>query len=291
MYVSDWNGLVLVGDRANNWIVVFDGSNFSVKRIIPAGTGIFHQSAPSAGTQLWVNNDIDKTITVVDLKRLYAVKTIPIPSDLAENYIPHDLTLTWDSKAAFATYLGGEATEEDVIIKYDTETYTEVARAYVGKDPHVTTTFRTNTLYVAQQGSDQVSFLSQDDLTPVAPPVTVPDAHGTIMFAPFDDVLYVSDIADDANEDRGLYAISLETNEIIGKTLDSQRKKSLPGVYHNLAGTGERLFVTHTGSNIVSVWNTKGDNVVPKLRRTVQVGENPFGLCFVESTCDVADIN
>ena len=49
---------VFVGDRGNDWVVVFNADNFSVETTIMAGQGIFHMWADRKGKLLWVNNDI-----------------------------------------------------------------------------------------------------------------------------------------------------------------------------------------------------------------------------------------
>ena len=73
---------VFVGDRNNNRVVVFDADDFSVEGIIPTGNGIFHMWADPQNRQLWVNNDIDNTVTVIDPATLQVLTTVPMPTDL-----------------------------------------------------------------------------------------------------------------------------------------------------------------------------------------------------------------
>ena len=85
MYVVAVNGFVYVGDRANNWIAVFKASTnlkYELVKVMPGGQGIFHMWADAAGEMLWVNNDIDNTITVFNLRRMVPIKTIDLPSDI-----------------------------------------------------------------------------------------------------------------------------------------------------------------------------------------------------------------
>ena len=66
----DSQGRLFVGDRANNRVVVLSADDFSVEGSVPAGNGVFHMWASPAVHQLWVNNDVDNTITVVDTHTL-----------------------------------------------------------------------------------------------------------------------------------------------------------------------------------------------------------------------------
>ena len=66
MYVVHSRKRVFVGDRANSRVAVFDSRSFAVEGTIPAGAGVFHMWGDPLDRQLWVNNDIDKTATVID---------------------------------------------------------------------------------------------------------------------------------------------------------------------------------------------------------------------------------
>ena len=66
----------------------------------PAGRGVFHMWADYRGRQLWVNNDIDKTTTVIDPSTLEVLATVPTPADLvAMGGKPHDVH-RWTPKGA-----------------------------------------------------------------------------------------------------------------------------------------------------------------------------------------------
>ena len=56
------------------------------------GDGVFHMWSDPHDRQLWVNNDIDKTATVIDPVSLNVIATVPMPADLvADGYKPHDV--------------------------------------------------------------------------------------------------------------------------------------------------------------------------------------------------------
>lgn len=142
-------GRVFVGDRANDQVVVFDPDDFSVEATVPAGEGVFHMWAGIAGRQLWVNNDADNTATVVDVRTLDVLATVPMPADLvAMGGKPHDVIVERGGRYAYVTMLGFPG-PHDYVVQYDTRTFTEVNRAAVGKDPHLSLTQRNNYLYTS----------------------------------------------------------------------------------------------------------------------------------------------
>ena len=93
---------VFVGDRANSQVVVFRAADFSIESTIPVGRGVFHMWADPQGKQLWVNNDIDKTTSVINLHSMQVIATVPSPPDLVSmGGIPHDVILGSHGKLAY----------------------------------------------------------------------------------------------------------------------------------------------------------------------------------------------
>jgi hypothetical protein len=131
------NNSVLVGDRANDRVVAFDAADYSVLGTASAGQGVFHMWVSGTGTQLWVNNDIDNTASVIDPVTLTTVATVPMPADLvASGGKPHDVILSYDGSRAYVSMLG-LAGPDDYVVQFETATFAEVNRAAVGQDPHV----------------------------------------------------------------------------------------------------------------------------------------------------------
>ena len=124
---------VFVGDRANDRVVVFDARNYEVVGMVPAGRGVFHQWVDRQGKQLWVNNDIDNTITVIDPSTLMVVATIALPADLvAMGGKPHDVVTDHFGRYAYVTMLGF-AGENDYLLQYDARSFTEMNRPARGQ--------------------------------------------------------------------------------------------------------------------------------------------------------------
>ena len=252
MYVSYVKGsnYVFVGDRANSRVVAFDAADYSVVSTIPAGSGVFHQWADERGSQLWVNNDVDNTVTVIDPQALNVL----------------------GSRSAAVTMIGGSV--HDWLIQFDTETFTEVNRAQVGLDPHVSLTQRNKLIYVPAQNSSTVTVLDRNDLALVTE-IAVPGAHGAAM-SPNGKVFYTTNLPGGGND--GLFAIDTRTNAVLGTS-------STPfPVPHNLViSKNDKLFLTHSGgtSDRVTIYDVTTANPIPMLRGDVTVGLNPFGIAYV----------
>ncbi len=276
MYVvySKKGDYVFVGDRANDRVVVFDADDYSVVATVPAGAGVFHMWADERGRQLWVNNDIDNTSTVIDPVSLDVVATVDMPADLvADGYKPHDVILDPKGRFAYVTLLGGTA-PNDYLVQFSTQTFQEVNRAAVGKDPHVSLTQNNKLIYVPAQNSNMVSVFNRNTLELVEE-IAVPGAHGAGM-APNGQVFYTTNLPGGGMD--GLFAIDTKTNTVIGS---ADTPYPVP---HNLVVTkNKKLFLTHSGgaSDKVSIYAVSAADPVPTLIGEVTVGLNPFGLAYV----------
>lgn len=266
---------VFVGDRGNDQVVVFDAKNYGVVGTIPTGQGVFHMWADPNGKQLWVNNDVDNTATVIEPRTLSVLATVAMPSDIiADGGKPHDVILDPKGRAAFVTFVG-VAGDHDFVVKYDTQSFQETARATVGKDPHLSLTKHNDLLYVPSQDASTVSVFERDDLTLVTE-ITVDNAHGAGMR---DDgnIFYTTNIAGGGTG--GLVTIDTGTNSVLGTT------DTVIATPHNIALTkkGEKIYVTHSGGTAtqVSIYTASKQQPVPVRVGAVTVGTNPFGLAYV----------
>jgi YVTN family beta-propeller protein len=206
MYVTyaKGSGNVFVGDRANDRVVVFDGEDFEVMGTVAAGQGVFHMWSDDHDRQLWVNNDVDNTATVIDPLTLEVITTVPMPPDLvAQGFKPHDVILDPKGRFAYVTLLGG-AGDHDYLVQFSTETFEEVNRAAVGNDPHVSLTARNDLIYVPAQNSNIVSIFNRETLE-LVDELPIPGAHGAGM-APNGKVFYTSNLTGGGAD--GLFAIT-----------------------------------------------------------------------------------
>ncbi|HMB69866.1 MAG TPA: hypothetical protein VKU85_11160 [bacterium] len=266
---------VIVGDRANSRVVELDARDFTVRRMAPAGAGVFHQWADASGRRIWVNNDIDNTSTVIDPESFSVITTVPMPTDLTGmGAKPHDVILDPRGLRAFVTMLTLGA--EDYVVQFDTRTFQETGRAAVGKDPHVSLTRRSDLLYVPAQNGNVVHVLDQATLTEVTS-LAVPGAHGAGM-TQSGRVFYTTNLPGGGTD--ALFAIHTGTNTLIGNPVDTPYAAP-----HNIALTanGLRLFVTHSGgtSDKVTFYSISAEDPTPVLLGEATVGLNPFGITFV----------
>jgi len=267
---------VFVGDRANNQVVVFRSSDFSVETTIPVGQGVFHMWADPQGRQLWVNNDIDKTTSVINLHSMQVIATVPTPPDLVSmNGVPHDVILSPDGKMAYITVVGVSG-PSDYVVQYSTKTFMETGRAAVGKDAHVSLTERNKYLYVPCQNSDAVYILNRKNMN-VVEILSVPGAHG-INITTNGKALYTTNLPGGGTD--GLFAINTKNNSVIGT---SNTPYAVP---HNIALTpnSKKLYLTHSGgtSDKVTVYKISNHNPVPEYVKEITVELNPFGLAYAK---------
>ncbi len=265
---------VLVGDRANSRVVVFDARTFEVIATVPTAPGTFHMWADARSSQLWVANDVAQAMTVIDLTTLRVLITVQIPADLAAiGGRPHDVMLNPHGCSAFVTVTGVQGAS-DVILKYSTETFAELNRAFVGKVPHVGLFADAGELYVPSERDNRVQILSSETFDRLAD-LPLPGAHG-VGVPSHEDVFYTTNLPGGGSN--GLFVIDTRTRAIIG-SVDTPI-----GVPHNIAITpnGGKLYVTHSGVNDkVTVYSVTRLNPIPRYERTIVVGANPFGIAYV----------
>ena len=268
MYVNFSRGKVFVGDRSGNQVVVYDAGDFSLLATVPAGNGVFHQWAHPNGKQLWVNNDVDKTATVIDTESLAVLATVSMPAGAA--YKPHDVYVHPNKPLAYVTLLGAAPGK---VVQFSTETFQVNATADVGDDPHLSLSKQRQQLLVPSQNGNAVFVLDPVTLEEITA-VAVPAAHGA-WTNKNGQTFYTTNIAGGGTD--GIYAIDLKTNTVIGTT-----NTPFP-TPHNLVASGSKLYVTHSGAaaDKVSVYSISERNPLPSPIGEVTVGQNPFGLGYV----------
>ncbi len=265
---------VFVGDRANDRLLVYRAGDFSLEASVPVGAGVWHMWADPQSRQLWVAADVDDVLTVVDPATLQVLATVPIPADLAAGGAhPHDVILDPRRDRAYVS-LVGVAGAADYVVQFSTETFQELNRAAVGKDPHLSLARQDGLLYVPSQGGNAVHVLDRETLAPVAL-IPVPGAHGAGMRRD-GRVFYTTNLPGGGTD--GLVAIDTGSNTVLG-AVDTPYT-----VPHNVALTpsGRTLFVTHSGPNDkVTVYRASHADPLPVYAGEVTVGLNPFGLAYV----------
>lgn len=273
---------VFVGDRANSRVVVYNADDLALEGTVATGAGVFHMWADPLGhKQIWVNNDIDNTTTVIDPVSLDVLATVPTPADLvAQGGKPHDVLVGHFGRYAYVSVIA-VAGDDDYVVQFDTRTFQEVGRAAVGNDPHLTFSPFNRNLYVPCQGADEVFVLNPRNLQERSR-IPVPNAHGA-MTALDGKTFYITNISDGGVD--GLFTLDGRGNRVIS-SIDTP----FP-VPHNIALSykanhrrvrADKLYITHSGgtANQVSIYDVR--NREPVHVADVTVGLNPFGLAFVK---------
>ena len=271
---------VFVGDRGNNSVVAFNADDFSVEGSVSAGAGVFHMYADLRGAkQLWVNNDVDNTCTVIDPVNLTVIATVPIPADLvALGGKPHDVVVEPKGRFAYVTVTDVTG-NNDYVVQFDTQTFQEIGRAAVGNDPHVAVSPNSKKLFVPCQGSGIVYVFKLRDLSEIAQ-ITAPNAHGAALSLS-GNVFYATNIADDGVP--GLYTIDTDKHAVRGTTdtpVITPHNIALAG-YSSANGSPGKLYITHSGgtANQVTVYDVSSK--IPTYVTTVIADLNPFGLAYI----------
>ncbi len=255
---------IYVGDRAQNKVHVIDPANREVESSIDVGNGVFHMWAGGNGEQLWVNNDVDQTTSVIDLNTHSVIETISVGAK------PHDVFVTDDGSRAYISTLN-PGDDPDQVFMYSTSTFEKTGEQEVGKDPHLYHLFRKDKLYVPCQ-SGNVFVLDGSDLS-VLDDDEYPGAHG-IYGTHNQNNIFVTNLPGGQ-----IYSIDAIKDEMIGTPAASDP------IPHNLVVNKKtsRLFVTHSGAtaNTVSVFDI-GPKKGLTYSSTLTVGTNPFGLAYYE---------
>ncbi|MEJ2595679.1 MAG: YncE family protein [bacterium] len=255
---------IYVGDRAQNQVHVIDPAAREVESSIDVGNGVFHMWAGGNGEQLWVNNDVDQTTSVIDLNSNSVIATIAVGAK------PHDVFVTDDGSRAYITTLN-EGDDPDQVFMYSTATFQKTGEQEVGKDPHLYHLFRKDKLYVPCQ-SGNVFVLDGTDLG-VLDDDAYPGAHG-IYGTHNQNNIFVTNLPGGQ-----IYAIDAIKDEVIGTPAATNP------IPHNLVINKKtsKLFVTHSGgtANTVSVFNI-GPQKGLTFSTTLMVGTNPFGLAYYQ---------
>ncbi|WP_444931020.1 YncE family protein [Microbulbifer sp. SSSA002] len=266
---------IWIGDRGHSRVLVYDA--LRIRRIaeIPTGNGVFHMWNHGILRQMWVVNDIDKTMTVISLDTKEVLATVAIPRDLHRNFKPHDITVT--ATSAIVSLLG-PAGEDSWLVEFSGSTFQEIDRLKVPGDPHLMYWgFGLSYLYVASQTDGKLLKVDPDTLT-IEAELSIPGAHG-IWANEQEEYLYVSDITSSSGQ-AALYTINISDFTI---AQGSPVAAVLP-YPHNLMVTidNDKLFVTHsnTGSEFTTIYDIDKHGI-PNNGRIVATGHTPFGIMLV----------
>ncbi|MEN5378884.1 YncE family protein [Sphingobacterium kitahiroshimense] len=250
-----------VGDRATKKIHVINPANQEIETSINVGAGIFHMWADGQGKELWVVNDMDNSISVINLQTNAVTTTIAIDAK------PHDIFITKDGSTAYVSIFTTDR-DMDKVYKYATSSYSKTAEINVGKEPHLYA-FGEDKLYVPCQ-SGQLYTLDATSLEIISQK-QYEGAHG-ITGSARKNALFVSNITGGQ-----LYSIDPVTSDPFHEPVTTDNTP------HNMVlnDEGDKMFVTHSGAsaNLVSIYSINAAQAI-SYSTSVTVENNPFGLTY-----------
>ncbi len=299
-------GRLLVVNRRDNTLMVFDVPSYVLQATIPVGQEPHEVVATPDGRKAYVSNARDRTISVVDLKGARVIRALR-----SEGFdSPNGLAVTPDGRYLIVTSEGSRRfflidAARDVVLRSLTTTQVRAhmvvvpgggARAFaanvgsdsvtilkipdlrivknvpVGDGPEgIATTPNGRWVLVALQGVDQVAILDADSGAVLG---RLPTGHTPIRIA----VMPNSFTALVTNR---------ASNDVTVLDVLARRVKTTIRVGQGPGGVtanppGSRAYVCNSGSNSVSVIGVPGFEVV----RTVTVGASPDGITFVQTRGD-----
>ncbi len=255
------NDKLYVGDRAGKKIHIVNSKNQQVENSIDVGNGVFHMWADGQGKELWVTNDIDNTISVINLTTNTVSNTITVDQK------PHDVFLTKDGTTAFVSVLTGSPAT-DKVYKYSTASHTKTGEVSVGKEPHLFHLQNSNTLYIPCQSGKL--FMVNAGTMNILEEKDYAGAHG-IFASPDQSKIFMSNIT--GNQ---LYSVNATSGDQI---LSIPSAENTP---HNITVTanGDKMFVTQSGAgSTVSVYNISSGGTLSGAS-SFSTGTNPFGIVY-----------
>ena len=264
---------IFVSDSANARVLVYRVSDLELAGTLNTDADAFHMWL--SNEQLWVVDRTARSAIVFDITSQQRLATIPIPGDLLQaGGIPHDVSA--DDSHAYISVLALDGVP-DMVVKYDRNTFQEVARANVGESPHVALNPTNREMYAACDATNNVFVINRDTMQ-VQTTIPATGAHGTWV-PNHGETFYTTNFPGNSNGVAvpGLLAIDLVTDQLLGSTPPLESRP------HNVFGTddGTKAYVTHTnGGTTVSVYTIASPTSIPQLSAQVQVGTNPFGLTF-----------
>ncbi len=264
---SRFNNSFYVGDFANKKVLYYNASTFELQGEIAIEEGAFHMWINDYSRQLWVNNIVSKTTSVIDLKTNTVLKNIPLPTQeeipgLTSNAVQHDVVISPSGFAAYVTILDGP--DRSYVVMYNTRTLAYVKHEVVGGDGHLLPVGAK--IYVPSQNSNEITVFSRFNLRRLGE-IPFDSAHGVTNSRRF---VFTTGIADNK-----IGVIDRFRNNVVSEI---ETEFNIP---HNLAinRRGSILFLAHSGATASKVvfYNVKRNGRLEKMS-DFDSGVNPFGV-------------
>jgi len=260
------NNSVYVGDFVNKKVVYYDADSFEFQGEIEIEEGAFHMWINDRVNQLWINNIVSKSTSVIDLKSNTLIKNLPLPYDeipgLSPNAEQHDVVISPSGFAAYVTILDGS--NISYVVMYNTRTLEYIRHEVVGGDAHLLPVG--NRLYVPAQNDNSLTVFSRFNLRKLGV-IPFDSSHGIINSRRF---IFTTGLADNK-----LGVIGRFSNRVISEI---ETEFNVP---HNLAVNrrGTILLLSHSGGTATKVvfYKVSRNGRLSKIS-DFDSGLNPFGV-------------
>jgi len=263
---SKERGLFYVGDFANQELLAYDAKDFTLKHTIGIQEGAFHMWSNDMVDQLWVNNIVSKTTSVIDLTTHSVVKTLGLPVNdiqMSQDAGQHDVILSSNGNYAYITILDGS--DISYVVQYRTDDFSYIRHQTIGGDAHLM--IDGDKLFAASQNGNEISVFSQSDLSPVEN-ISIAGPHGVAVNQNY---FFTA-----ALPEKSLGVISLTNYQVVNNVATNFDNP------HNLVTNeaGNKLFLSHSGATATKVvfYEISGSNLT-KLA-VHDSGTNPFGVLY-----------
>ena len=269
---SNEKELLYVADFNNQKILAYDVEGFTIQDSYNVNEGAFHMWVNDKADQIWVNNIVSKTTSVISTNSGSLLATLPLAADgitFEDDAAQHDVVLQPNGKYAYVSIFSQLG--QNYVIQYDTDDFTIENVEAVGGDPHLSV--NKHNLYILSQDDANIKEYQFRQLTATGKMASIPNAHGVT-----------------ANGNRSFFVTNISDREIAVYDVPQARVKggisaaATAGSAHNVAFSSldNVLALTISGGTTVEFFavDKSGSDLSPL---TVdESGQNPFGIGYFE---------
>lgn len=260
LYVAEFN---------NQKIIAYNAETFAEVEEYPTDMGSFHMWLNDNVDQLWVNNIVSKTVSVINLSNGSTLQTLTLPNTITfeTDAAQHDVILSPNGSYAYVSIFSQTGT--NYVLQYNTSNFSLINSVEVGGDPHLTVT--DDYLYILSQDDSSITEYNLTNLSPTGNSGSMANAHGVTVGN--NDNIFLTNISE-----RKVGSYNTNT-QVTNSVTDAG---STAGVAHNIAySSGSSILaLTLSGSNTVDFFSANGTNI--SFLSSDNSGENPFGIVFMD---------
>lgn len=270
------NKKVYASDRLNMQIQILNEETLNSEGFIDLGSFQFpyfsnmKMATDALFKTLWVTNDVEKSVKVVDLETNTVVKTITLEGE------PTDIVVSRNGGRAYVSIKDKSNRSSDKIALYSGLDFSRIKERRISKNPRLL--LHPGKLFVASDRAGKL-FVLDDRRLNVIDQNNFQGAHGMVSFRRDNSKIYMTNIF-------GNKLYSIDSNDIHNfSTINTIRAKP-KNIDVNVNGT--KVFVTHPGktSNEISIYNINNQNeIIESGAIAVELGRNltnPWGITYVK---------